>query len=77
MAAPKESQLQKAEELQDLLLANFEYLLKNDLMTPTDRATLTRLLTQNGWTIDPSMLPQGLRDKLTTKVDPLDFEEDE
>ena len=68
MEDDKKKQLQLAEKLQVLLLEDFERLANDGLLTPTDRATLARLLTQNGWSIDPSAMPQGLKDKLTSIV---------
>lgn len=69
----KNQQLEIAERLQLLLLEQFEELLEKGAtedggMTPTDRSTLARLLMQNGWSIDPAALPQGIRDKLSPDV---------
>lgn len=77
MAVDQADQIALADELQGMVLEDFKKLLQSGLMTPTDRSTLVRLLSQNGWTLDPSALPMGLRDKLTRRVDPLDFEEDD
>lgn len=60
-AADKE-QVEQARRVQKLLLDSFENMLKDGSMTPTDRSTLTRFLERNGWTLDPSMLPDHLRD---------------
>lgn len=73
----KEKQLQIAERLQLLLLENFEYLLESGEMTPTDRATLSRLLMQNGWSLDPSRMPKGLQDLLTSRIDPEDLDDED
>lgn len=75
MANPKQEQIELAERLQTSLLEQFEHLLKSGDMSPTDRATLARLLMQNGWNLDPSALPRGLADKLTTPRPT--FEEDD
>lgn len=64
----KKKQLELSERLQVLLLENFEQLAVSGELTPTDRATLARLLTQNGWSIDPAAMPQGLASKLTSLV---------
>lgn len=68
----RNKQLEIAERLQLLLLEEFEELLNSSDpesgMTPTDRSTLARLLMQNGWSIDPAALPQGIRDKLSPDV---------
>lgn len=62
-------QAEIAERLQAKLLERFERLLDSGEMSPTDAATLARLLSQNGWTFDESRLPKGLRDRLTKNVD--------
>ena len=71
----KQKQLELAEKLQLKLLERWERLIDEGQLTPTDAATLARLLSQNGWSIDPARLPQGLRDKLTKRIDPLQFED--
>lgn len=71
-------QLDIAERLQVLLLEDFETRIKSDEgLTPTDRATLARLLTQNGWSLDPAQVPQGLRDKLSTRTKASDLNDDD
>lgn len=77
MADSREQQIQIAERLQLLLLENFQTLLDSGEMTPTDRATLARLLMQNGWSLDPSRLPKGLQDLLTTQIDPEELDDDD
>lgn len=64
MAAPKKDQIRIVERLQAKLLERFEHLLDTGEMSATDAATLVRLLSQNGWTLDPTALPQGLKDKM-------------
>jgi hypothetical protein len=64
----KEEQIQVAEELQTLILKDFVKILKDNTASATDRATIIRLLRENGWTLDPALLPKNLRDKLTSKV---------
>lgn len=66
--AKQREQIDKAEKLQDLLLDNWIRLAEAGELTSTDAATIARLLSQNGWTIDPAQLPQDLRDKLTSSV---------
>lgn len=58
-----------AERLQMKLMERFERLLDTEKMSPTDSATLARLLTQNGWSFDESRLPKNLRDRLTKDVE--------
>ena len=58
-----------AERLQEKLLERFETLLDEGEMSPTDAATLARLLSQNGWTFDESRMPKELKDRLTQVID--------
>lgn len=69
-------QIKIATRLQEKILARFELLLDSGEMTSTDAATLVRLLSQNGWTLDPKQVPQGLRGMLTSDVDPAELDED-
>lgn len=62
------------ERLQTKWLQRMETLLDAGEITSTDMATLYRFLSDNGWSLDPSKLPQGLREKLTDKVS---FKEDD
>jgi hypothetical protein len=73
----QKAQTEIAVRLQRLLLEDFERAFKDCTITAADRATLARLLMQNGWSLDPKELPQGLRDKLTTHFKPTDFDEDD
>lgn len=72
-AAKTAEQADKVIELQDLLLDDFIRLAKDKLLTSTDRAVLYRMLRDNGWSLDPSKLPQKVRDLLTRQVQ---FDED-
>ncbi len=42
----------------------------------TDRATIYRFLSDNGWTVDPSNMPTGLKDLLTSRPEFDDGEEE-
>ena len=77
MSGVKQEQVDKAEQLQELLLDDLIRLFKEGEATSTDRATLARLLKDNGWSVDPSMVPQELRDKLTSKIAPGDDIDDD
>jgi hypothetical protein len=73
----QEAQVKKAEKLQDLLLEHWTRMAIDGTLSATDCATIARLLSANGWTLDPSQLPQDLRSKLTSNVkfdDDLDIE---
>jgi hypothetical protein len=74
--ATKEEQVAIAERLQLKWLERMEKLLDNGEITSTDMATLVRFLMSNGWTLDPTRLPQGLKDKLTSGMRPDDFDND-
>lgn len=64
-----QEEIQLAESLRMRLLERFANLMDEGEDTPTDRATLARLLTgAGGWTLDPSRMPQGLEDKVTQRV---------
>lgn len=63
MSTPNKEHIVVTERLQMILLQDFETIFKNGTATPTDRATLARLLSGNGWSLDPAMLPEGLREK--------------
>lgn len=71
--ADKLTQVEIAERLQVKWLERMERMLDDNSVTSTDMATLSRVLLANGWTLDPTKLPQSLRDKLTEKVDPEDL----
>jgi hypothetical protein len=62
------AQVKKAEKLQDLLLDHWTLLAQTGALSATDCATIARLLSANGWVLDPSQLPQDLRSKLTAHV---------
>lgn len=64
----KEEQIAITERLQMKLLKRFEDMLDANEITSTDIATLCRLLSQNGWVLDPSRVPKGLLSKLTARV---------
>lgn len=75
MADNNKTQIAIAERLQLLLMQRWETLLTNPMadVSPTEISTIAKVLRDNGWSIDPSKLPVGLRDKLLT--DPSKFEE--
>ena len=77
MAVVKQGQVDKAEQLQELLLNDLKKLFKQGETTTPDRATLARLLKDNGWSVDPSMVPQELKEKLTSKIAPGDDIDDD
>jgi hypothetical protein len=57
----QEEQVDVAERLQGKWLMHMERLLDNGTITSTDMATLCRWLMANGWSLDPSKMPQKLR----------------
>ncbi len=73
----KEEQVAFGERLQGMWLRRMERLLITGHASSTDMATLMRFLASNGWTLDPSKLPQGLRGMLTSTSDPREFDDDD
>ena len=59
-----------AEDLQDKLLKHFKEKLEEGTISAGEVSTLTKLLTDQGWTFDPNDLPDDLRTKLTESIDP-------
>lgn len=73
MSQPNKEQIELAKRLQMYWLEEMENRFKAGEITSTDMATLARVLMRNGWTLDPSQLPEDLREKLSTTN--LDFED--
>ena len=64
-----QEEVQLAANLRMRLLERFDELMDAGEDTPTDRATLSRLLTgAGGWVLDPSRMPQGLEEKITQRA---------
>ena len=72
-----QDQVDLAERLQQRLLERFEALMKAGDDTPTDRATLSRLLNSNGWSLSPDSLPAELKDFITKTVDPRSLDDED
>ena len=72
-----QAQVDLAERLQQKLLERFEKLMADVEDTPTDRATLARLLNSNGWSLSPDSLPADLKDFITKVVDPRSLDEED
>ena len=70
-------QIDLAEKLQDKLLEYFQKRLDDNSLTDTGAATLARLLSANGWSLDPARIPQSIKDKLTSTVSPSDLSDDD
>lgn len=77
MADTTQNQIDISERLQLLLLQRWETLLTKGEMQPTDAATLARFLRENGWNVDPSKLPENLRNVLTERIDPKTLADDD
>lgn len=74
----KRLQVETVQELQDSLLKEFKRLLEHpEELTSTDRATIARFLTGAHWDLDPNTVANTLKDHITSKVDPNEFEEEE
>ncbi len=74
MADTTRAQIEITERLQLKWLTLIEQRMDEGSISPAEMATLERFLRNNGWNLDPSRLPQGLRDKLTSKIN---FDDDE
>lgn len=64
----RKEQAEVALKLQTMLLKDFLTLLKSGEMTGTDRATLYKILRDNGWDFDPQNLPEELITKIRKQV---------
>ena len=68
--AAEPTQVELAKALQAKLLAYFDAKLADGTIAPPDVSTLTRLLKDNGWSLDPSQLPDALKGMVSLpKVD--------
>lgn len=70
----QEEQREVADRLQGKWLLHMERLLDNGTISSTDMATLSRWLMANGWSLDPSKMPQKIR-SLVEEIGPDAFEE--
>lgn len=75
--ADNDKLVQKGSRLLDLLLDDFERMLKDGSITAADRATLARMLKENGYAFDANSTKQNLGNKLTGKVDPKSVTKDD
>lgn len=77
MAAKEADKIQTeiAERLQLKLLQLYEAKLDDGSITDTGMGNLQRLLSHNGWTLDPAALPEKLRGKLLAGNIPIDESE--
>jgi len=73
----EKEQAEIARRLQTKWLLRVEDLLDSGRLTSTDLATIARVLLQNGWTLDPSKLPQDLANQITSQVDPKVLDEED
>lgn len=62
-------QIHLAQELQMSLLKDFKRMLEDGSATAADRATLRKLLADNGWSLDPSNLKRSLKDTVDAAMD--------
>lgn len=65
-------QKELAAELQGEVLKSWRDCLKNGTATAADRKAIADFLKGNGWSLDPSKVPQGLKDLMTNRVKPED-----
>jgi hypothetical protein len=71
---PQQEMQEIAARLQLKWLRHMEFLIDSGELTAADRKTLYVALKENGWQFDPSRVPQGLKDKLTSTIA---FDDDE
>jgi hypothetical protein len=64
-----QEQIDIANRMQLKWLQHMESMLDTHTITATDMAILYRFFKDNGWTVDETRLPKGLRDKLTRNVE--------
>jgi hypothetical protein len=55
-------QVEIAKQIQEMLLENFLEILSDGTITSTDRATIVRWLTANGWSVDETDAADDLRE---------------
>lgn len=77
MPKDKQEQINAGERIQDALLKRWEKILEDESISAAEVAVIVKMLRDSGWTLDPTRLPQGIKDKLTEKVDPSQFDEDD
>jgi predicted DNA-binding ribbon-helix-helix protein len=70
MSDSQTAQIEIAERLKLKVLEHLEKKLDDKEINATELASAIRLLSQNGWSLDPTRLPQRLKDKLTETFDP-------
>jgi hypothetical protein len=75
MAKTSQERAAQLERIQDLWLDHMETLLNEGRIASTDLATLKAMFIASGMTLDPSRVPQGLKDKTETKHDPNEFDD--
>jgi hypothetical protein len=62
-----DQQMKLMERLKIALLEDFMRLYEEGKLSPTDRRTIFQMLKENGWTLDPSRIPQSLVDSIKDK----------
>lgn len=77
LEASRAYQLEIAARLQRKVLEVLEAKLDDGTISGPEMSTLVKLLSQNGWAIDPAKVPEGLRQKLTSVIDPNDLNDDD
>lgn len=70
-------QIDMAEKLQDMLLEAYARRLDAGTLSDTGLGQLQKLLMQNGWSLDRNLLPESLKSKLTSEVDPEELEDND
>lgn len=73
---PDQEQVEKARVLQDLLLEDLIRLFESgsENISAADRKLVYTICKDNGWSLDPSMVPQDLQDRLTSAISAADLD---
>lgn len=77
MTTPSPDELKLVEQLKLKVLRRFDQLLDSGEISPTDVKTLVSLLTQNGWNLDATKVPENLQHKLKDFSPQFDDSDDE
>lgn len=68
-------QIERAQRLQDKLLETYEKRLDAGTLSDTGIAALQKLLQSNGWSLDETKLPKGVRDLVPNLPKPDEFDD--
>jgi hypothetical protein len=67
---PDPEHLQILKRMQTKILKEYERRLDEGVISDTGLKDLAKMVRDAGWNLDPSKVPQTLKDKLTQNIDP-------